>query len=97
MRVQAPKAGAAEILQRRFPVPRLVDCDQNGSQVCMPKTPACLPVHVRCSRGQASSMKRLVGLSSKTFEGEIHFKISTGAAPDQGCGCVRRRASCLRG
>ena len=25
--------GAAEILQRRFPVPRLVDCDQNGSQV----------------------------------------------------------------
>ena len=30
---QAPKAGAADILQRRFPVPRLVDCDQNGSQV----------------------------------------------------------------
>ena len=32
--VQAPKAEAATILQRRFPVPRLVDCDQNGSQVC---------------------------------------------------------------
>ena len=31
--VQAPKAEAAEILQQRFPVPRLVDCDQNGSQV----------------------------------------------------------------
>jgi protein transport protein SEC23 len=29
---QAPKADASEILQRRFPVPRLVDCDQNGSQ-----------------------------------------------------------------
>ena len=29
-RVQAPKAEAATILQRRFPVPRLVDCDQNG-------------------------------------------------------------------
>ena len=32
-RVQAPKREAASILQRRFPVPRLVDCDQNGSQV----------------------------------------------------------------
>ncbi len=31
--MQAPKAEAANILQRRFPVPRLVDCDQNGSQV----------------------------------------------------------------
>ena len=31
--VQGPKAEAASILQRRFPVPRLVDCDQNGSQV----------------------------------------------------------------
>lgn len=34
--VQAPKLGAAEILQQRFPVPRLVDCDQNGSQVWAP-------------------------------------------------------------
>jgi protein transport protein SEC23 len=28
----APKADASQILGRRFPVPRLVDCDQNGSQ-----------------------------------------------------------------
>lgn len=34
--MQAPKAEAANILQRRFPVPRLVDCDQNGSQVHSP-------------------------------------------------------------
>lgn len=29
---QAPKQEAEAILYRRFPVPRLVDCDQNGSQ-----------------------------------------------------------------
>ena len=29
---QGPKADAAELLRKRFPVPRLVDCDQNGSQ-----------------------------------------------------------------
>ena len=29
---QSPKADAAELLHKRFPVPRLVDCDQNGSQ-----------------------------------------------------------------
>ena len=29
---QAPQSEAAAIRQRRFPVPRLVDCDQNGSQ-----------------------------------------------------------------
>ena len=28
----APKADAGQILGKRFPVPRLVDCDQNGSQ-----------------------------------------------------------------
>ena len=36
LHTQAPKAEAAIILQRRFPVPRLVDCDQNGSQVRPP-------------------------------------------------------------
>ncbi|EIE23773.1 COP-II coat subunit [Coccomyxa subellipsoidea C-169] len=30
--LEAPKRDASSILQRRFPVPRLVDCDQNGSQ-----------------------------------------------------------------
>ena len=30
--LEAPKADATEILDRRFPVPRLVDCDQHGSQ-----------------------------------------------------------------
>lgn len=30
--IQGPQAEAAAIRQRRFPVPRLVDCDQNGSQ-----------------------------------------------------------------
>ncbi|KAK9905677.1 hypothetical protein WJX75_004485 [Coccomyxa subellipsoidea] len=30
--LEAPKKDASAILQRRFPVPRLVDCDQNGSQ-----------------------------------------------------------------
>ena len=30
--LEAPKADAQEILGRRFPVPRLVDCDQHGSQ-----------------------------------------------------------------
>ena len=29
---QGPMEEAAGIMQRRFPVPRLVDCDQNGSQ-----------------------------------------------------------------
>lgn len=29
---QAPKQDAEAILKQRFPVPRLVDCDQNGSQ-----------------------------------------------------------------
>ncbi|CAI7824723.1 unnamed protein product [Closterium sp. NIES-53] len=31
--LQAPQADAAAIIAERFPVPRLVDCDQNGSQV----------------------------------------------------------------
>ena len=30
--LQAPREEAAATMQRRFPVPRLVDCDQNGSQ-----------------------------------------------------------------
>eukprot|EP00850_Spirogloea_muscicola_P001226 SM000004S15096 [mRNA] locus=s4:1232983:1238730:+ [translate_table: standard] len=30
--LQAPQQDAAEIIKSRFPVPRLVDCDQNGSQ-----------------------------------------------------------------
>ena len=30
--LEAPKADARDILNRRFPVPRLVDCDQHGSQ-----------------------------------------------------------------
>ena len=30
--LEAPQADAKEILDRRFPVPRLVDCDQHGSQ-----------------------------------------------------------------
>ena len=30
--LQAPQEEAAGIVQKRFPVPRLVDCDQNGSQ-----------------------------------------------------------------
>lgn len=30
--LEGPQAEAAAIRQRRFPVPRLVDCDQNGSQ-----------------------------------------------------------------
>jgi protein transport protein SEC23 len=30
--LEAPKADAREILDKRFPVPRLVDCDQHGSQ-----------------------------------------------------------------
>ena len=30
--MQAPQEEAAMIVQNRFPVPRLVDCDQNGSQ-----------------------------------------------------------------
>lgn len=30
--LEAPKADAQEILGKRFPVPRLVDCDQHGSQ-----------------------------------------------------------------
>ncbi|KAK9802822.1 hypothetical protein WJX73_002168 [Symbiochloris irregularis] len=30
--LEAPQAEATAIRQRRFPVPRLVDCDQNGSQ-----------------------------------------------------------------
>ena len=30
--LEAPRADAKEILDRRFPVPRLVDCDQHGSQ-----------------------------------------------------------------
>ena len=30
--LQAPKQDAEALLKRRFPVPRLVDCDQNGSQ-----------------------------------------------------------------
>lgn len=29
----APQSEAAEIAHRRFPVPKIVDCDQNGSQV----------------------------------------------------------------
>ena len=31
----APQQEAKEILTRRFPVPRLVDCDYQGSQVCV--------------------------------------------------------------
>ena len=30
--LQAPRAEAEATLRRRFPVPRLTDCDQNGSQ-----------------------------------------------------------------
>mmetsp|Transcript_16153 Transcript_16153/g.34976 ORF Transcript_16153/g.34976 Transcript_16153/m.34976 type:complete len:765 (-) Transcript_16153:369-2663(-) len=30
--LQAPQAEAKEVIRRRFPVPRLVDCDQQGSQ-----------------------------------------------------------------
>eukprot|EP00884_Botryococcus_braunii_P021827 jgi/Botrbrau1/8328/Bobra.0081s0017.1 len=30
--LEAPKQDAEALLKRRFPVPRLVDCDQNGSQ-----------------------------------------------------------------
>ena len=30
--LEAPQAEAASLLKRRFPVPRLTDCDQNGSQ-----------------------------------------------------------------
>jgi len=30
--LQTPMAEAQAIVHRRFPVPRLVDCDQNGSQ-----------------------------------------------------------------
>lgn len=32
MDLQAPQKEAMDIVHRRFPVPRLVDCDQNGSQ-----------------------------------------------------------------
>lgn len=34
--LQAPIAEAEAIVHRRFPVPRLVDCDQNGSQARAP-------------------------------------------------------------
>lgn len=30
--IQGPQKEAMEIVRRRFPVPRLVDCDQNASQ-----------------------------------------------------------------
>jgi len=30
--LQTPQKDALEIVNKRFPVPRLVDCDQNGSQ-----------------------------------------------------------------
>jgi protein transport protein SEC23 len=29
----APQEEAKQIARRRFPVPKIVDCDQNGSQV----------------------------------------------------------------
>lgn len=31
--LEAPQAEAKAIARRRFPVPKIVDCDQNGSQV----------------------------------------------------------------
>lgn len=31
--LQAPQEEAKDIARKRFPVPRIVDCDQNGSQV----------------------------------------------------------------
>lgn len=33
----APQEEAKQIARRRFPVPKIVDCDQNGSQVCSRK------------------------------------------------------------
>ena len=33
LRLQTPKLEGEQIVHRRFPVPRVVDCDQNGSQV----------------------------------------------------------------
>lgn len=33
--LEAPRAEAQQIARRRFPVPKIVDCDQNGSQVCI--------------------------------------------------------------
>jgi protein transport protein SEC23 len=37
----APQEEAKQIARRRFPVPKIVDCDQNGSQVlhCCALTP----------------------------------------------------------
>jgi protein transport protein SEC23 len=31
--LEAPQEEARSIARRRFPVPKIVDCDQNGSQV----------------------------------------------------------------
>lgn len=31
--LQAPLQESTEVARRRFPVPKIVDCDQNGSQV----------------------------------------------------------------
>ena len=40
---QAPQQEAKEVLARRFPVPRLVDCDYQGSQVRFSLTKTTFP------------------------------------------------------
>ena len=62
---QGPKADAAELLRKRFPVPRLVDCDQNGSQargssVCLASVAALkLPSTSRNTRTASGAQAHL--------------------------------------
>ena len=93
--MQAPKAGAAEILQRRFPVPRLVDCDQNGSQVCL-RTHASLNMQLAqtsaapCSPGPGPPLLRRWAAVCRSASANEQCLIKD-------CACLRRRASCWRG
>lgn len=43
---QAPQLEAKEIAYRRFPAPKIVDCDQNGSQVSAHGRVGALPPHL---------------------------------------------------
>ena len=76
--VQAPKAEAAKILQRRFPVPRLVDCDQNGSQVCSHLF-APTTLNVLCSEPLSTSSYKMTchtasSLPLQMFQVSIAFR-----------------------
>jgi hypothetical protein len=39
----APVQEASELLQGRMPVPKLLECDQGGSQACLSNLPYPLP------------------------------------------------------